>query len=223
MPILLHRALLDANGPALTCSLVAFHPADGEQMFFSWSPRTTRGPGISRTGIGPPFMRTAWSPDDPWGTTDDAELMRNMSGYIDEDCLKLDELLSMEPESVRSLTTDQLVGLGVDHLLRPGDMPCGKEPGAELREAYRRRAFDARRADEVHTSRFSKRYPGKRLVGQVGCGDTTMNLWHVACVQDANDSLTFLYLEDEPIYDRTYPCLVGWRTGLIVRSPSKKG
>jgi hypothetical protein len=71
MPIQLYRAPLNAADPAgaVTCSLVAFHPADGEGVFFSWSDRTLHGPGISRTGIGPPFMRTAWSPEEPWGTT----------------------------------------------------------------------------------------------------------------------------------------------------------
>jgi len=39
-----------------------------------------------------------------------------------------------------------------------------------------------------------------------------MNLWHVAFVRDG-DTPKFLYLEDEPIRDREYPCLVRWRKG----------
>ena len=214
MPVKLYSAPVNEADPdgAWTCSLVAFHPADGERLYFSWSHLTLNGPGITRTGIGPPSMRTTWSLNEPWGTTDDAELMRNWSYYIDEDGLKIEELLGMDPQHVRGLTKECLDAVGMTGLLRPGDMPCGREPGAALRQIYTSRSHAARnlKRPAVHTVSFGTRFPEKTLVGQVGCGDTTMNLWHVACVQDAEER-TFLYLEAEPIHDRVYPCLVGWK------------
>lgn len=196
---------------AVTCNLVAFHPADGEQLYFSWSDWTTRGPGISRNGVTSPFMRAAWSTVDPWGTTDDAEEMRTWSSYIDEDCLTVEELLSLPPEALARLTGQACKDLGVEHLFHPGQALSKDPPSDSLRATYRRRSLEGRRVNAVHTARFRERHPGKSLVGQVGAGDTTMNHWHVGFVRDAGGRSTFLHLEDEPIHHREYPCLVSWR------------
>src|SRR5262249_13008736 len=153
------------------------HPDDGESIFFSWSDLTLRGPGIARTGITSPFMRTAWNVGAPWGTTDDPELMRRWCYYIDE------------------------CGLTVDEQLSAGEAPCDAAPSEDLRRICHERSLEAQRMKAIHTLQFQERHPGHTLVGQIGCADTTMNSWHVAFVNDRGTP-KFLYLDDEPIRDR---------------------
>ena len=147
------------GGSALTCSLAAFHPEDHEYPYFSWTEWDLQVPGIVRPGTRPPYMRTPWR-QWPWATTDDAEEMRTLSYYIDEEGLRMDRRLS--------------AGLN----------PCGSAP-----PSIEQRAIFAARSNfgvkgGVHTRQFRRRFPGTTLLGQVGCADTTMNNWHVAFVRD---------------------------------------
>jgi hypothetical protein len=185
-----------ADGSALTCSLAVFHPEDNELPYFSWSDwDDLQLPGIARPGTRPPYMRTPWRKS-AWGNTEHAEAMRTLSYYIDEECLEFDRKLA--------------AGLN----------PCGSAPPSnddeKVEQEIRRNIFAERSnfgiKGGVHTRSFRRRFPGRTLVGQVGCADTTMNNWHVAFVRDGAKN-KFLYLEDEPIRDRTYPCLVRWTQG----------
>jgi hypothetical protein len=173
------------NGSPLRCSLAVFHPAEHEYPYFSWSDwDDLQLPGIARPGTRTPCMRTPWRPR-PWDKTDDPEEMRTLSYYIDDECLK------------------------VDRELAAGLSPCGpKAPSIEHRKIFAQRSNFGNKGG-VHTRSFRRRFPGRILLGQVGCADTTMNNWHVAFVRDGARK-KFLYLEDEPIRDRTYPCLVRW-------------
>jgi hypothetical protein len=136
-------------------------------------------------------MRTVWDPGQPWATTDDPESMRRWCDYIDED------------------------GMEVDRLIAAGRSPCSYPVSREQRivcgERYREAVQrSARFGAPVHTVQFRRRHPYHTPVGQAGCGDTTMNLWHVAYVAEGP---RFMFLEDEPIRDREYPCLVKWCAG----------
>lgn len=191
MPQELFAETVAPSGEALTCRLIAFHLGDNESPFFCWSPYAKNGPGIARSGTAPPSMRTVWNLNRPWDSTADPEEMRNWCDYIEDDGVEVEEFLS---------TGATLCG--------------GIPPSAQRRRLYRWRVLLAQRNPQrVHTRAFGERYPGLNVVGQVGCGDTTMNHWHVAYVRPHRGDEAFLHLEDEPLRDREYACLVKWTGG----------
>jgi len=65
----------------------------------------------------------------------------------------------------------------------------------------------------THDAVFLEKYPGYEIIGQQGCGDLTMNLWNVAYINNdlGQSPPELVCLQQEPIENRTYSCLVKWK------------
>jgi len=76
-------------------------------------------------------------------------------------------------------------------------------------------ALCAKSHERVARDMIKKHRLGELVLMQ-GCGDLTMNAWNVAFVSGPSDSSdrswTLLYPDGEPLNDRTYTCLIKWKT-----------
>jgi hypothetical protein len=184
-------------------SVVSLTPSE-EEIFLLYSTDFKRGPGIRRPGDRSPSMRRIGA---PWDETTDPFEQRLGTWFIQEDCKKPEE-----EEITRRL----------------------KELGRELRQAIRQknpadidrlrrqekvlqRLLDYARSGAAYDGEFRDCYPEYDIIGQQGCGDLTMNLWYVAylCSTFTKGEKVLVYLQEEPVSDRTYTCLVKWRDGRV--------
>lgn len=75
--------------------------------------------------------------------------------------------------------------------------------------------FNLNMETHVHLSSFEEKYPNKKVKAFQGCGDLSMNLWNVAVLRNYEGDLDFVFPYDEPVEQRTYPCLVKWTSSSI--------
>jgi len=177
-------------------SIVQFDPRRGEEMFLTFTHGRENGPEIKRTGRASPFMEHLY-PETPGEVTSHPDGLRLRSWLIQE--------------------------ARRDEDLKTGLAALAKARASKARPAEKRKAVRTLQAyvDEnprlaAHDAEFANVYPQYEIVGQQGCGDLSMNLWHVAFINSplALDGKTALvFLHGEPLGARAYSCLVKWKPG----------
>lgn len=173
-------------------SIVRFDPQQGEEMFLTFTHGRENGPEIKRTGRASPFMEHLYS-DTPGEVTSHPDALRLRSWLIQE---------ARRDEDLRA-GRDALAGALASSA--PADV-------IRTLQAY----IDENPRLAAHDAEFDNVYPQHQIIGQQGCGDLSMNLWHVAFLnspltQDGDSALIFLH--GEPLSTRTYSCLVKWKPG----------
>lgn len=181
-------------------SVVCFTPPD-EEIFLVYSKGFEQGPYIRRPGDRPPSMRHI---DSPWIETVDPFEQRLGTWFIQSDCKKPEEdEINDELKLVRGqLKQGEKSGMSDDEMNRLQRLE--KTLTTLLQDAQSQPSYD---------DKFRKDYQGLEIIGQQGCGDLTMNLWYVAYIRSAftKNEKVLIHLFEEPIFDRTYTCLVKWR------------
>jgi len=170
-------------------SIVEFNLDAGEDIFLTYTWERREGPGIRRTGKGPPYMDLIGGR--PGQTTTHPFGLRLGTWLIQAD-MRQDEL----KEAQQKLD----------------EARASRAPHEDI--WVLERTVDELKAIQSHDEVFKHYYPDYEIIGQQGCGDLTMNAWNVAY---ANSSLarpdppTLVCLPQEPLEYRTYSCLVKWR------------
>jgi hypothetical protein len=184
-------------------SIVEFTPGNEEEIFLSYSWDRWRGPGIRRPGDRAPSMLKF---DEPWRETTDPDEQRLGTSFIDEQAKELEKR-----------NAQQALDRARKALEEAQDKGATEETIKILEEkiGILERRLDFAHAGPAYTKEFSEVYPDHELIGQQGCGDLTMNLWYVAYVNSKLNGRTMnkplLYLQEEPVSERTYTCLVKWK------------
>ncbi len=188
-------------------SMVRFNPKEGEEIFLNYSQGTNdnfdfqHGPGIKRDGEGPPWM---WCYEDPREVTTDP--LEQRSGTWPHDEGKKTALIATVTGR-RDKIDKQLMSKGEIEL-------------PELR--YRLDTWDrylkVTQQTPSHQKWFNEKYQEYTIIGEQGCGDLTMNSWHVAYTKSSltSDEPKFIHLREEPLESRSYSCLVKWKEGTSV-------
>ena len=165
-------------------SILEFDPDGEHELFVLFSPGTTNGPSISRTGKGSPTMTNLIAVfADP---TPDPDLQRFGNLVVDDEVRKSDierlnkKLIEETNESEKDYIQTHLNDL---------------EKQKTYYEIF----------NDVYNSEYS-------ILAMQGFGDLTMNLWNVGYVNDRiTKKPEILHLFDEPLDRRTYSCLVKWK------------
>jgi len=180
----------DIGDRQVTISLYEFDTHNREEeVFLVYSRGRENGPGIVRDGKCSPWMAHP-NPTYIGKRTTDPDIQRYGTYYLSE------ELKSEDNEKLKK----RIASLASDSSLREQLNELLKSNTSEL----------------DYISEFKKCYPGYEIVAVQGIGDLTMNLWNVAYLNsEYTEEPVFLHLFDEPINDRTYSCLVKWKTGKL--------
>lgn len=189
MKELVHEVYVTASKP-VTVSLYEFDTSSrNEEVFLLYSMGHENGPGIVRDGKCSPWMAHP-NPNYLGQRTTDPDIQRFGTYFLNKE-LQQEDLLKLDTR-IKSLSS-------TNELLRP------------LTELYK-----ANSAQKNYIDEFYRAYPGYEIVAIQGIGDLTMNLWNVAYINSAfTKEPKFLHLFDERINDRTYSCLVKWKSGKL--------
>ncbi len=183
------RQIMSLRVP-VSLSIFEFDVDEGHNIFLTYTHERQRGPGISRTGKGPPFMERIGG--QPGETTTHPFGLRLGTWLLQAD-MRQAELNSAQAELEKA---------------RQANAP--QEDIAVLKDTVKE--LDTIQA---HDTIFHECYPDHKIIGQQGCGDLTMNLWNVAYVNNAlgKNSPEFVYWHEEEKHMpyRTYSCLVKWK------------
>lgn len=205
------------------------------QVFLSLTPGFENGPPIQRSGTGSPYMYHVGSnPADDENTTTTNAFGLRLGSWLVRESLRVEALVDAIYELARLDITDAdriVLRETVEELL-PDDAnnaeavwvnakqiieSTGEERGdligaisfAEM--VLQRRVSGTKRPElKAHAEEFLKMHPGWVIIAQQGNGDLTMNYWNVCFVNDGKES-KLLYLNGEPVSDRTYSCLIKWK------------
>jgi hypothetical protein len=218
-------------------SLVVYDMGAGEEIFLSYAHGRENGPGIERTGKGPPFMEDLSPGAVPGSKTTHSFGQRLRSWLIDDD-LRTDDLAEVRAEVAHFLPVGDSLLKMFDQVLE--NLRANRDAAGEALNTLKLAARDAALAAvngasasgmdagatrvlsafvsenaklEAHDRHFVLNDPDREVIGQQGCGDLTMNLWSIAYVHSALTPAgrpAMLYLHAEPVAERTYPCLVKW-------------
>lgn len=160
--------------------------ADGKhELFILFSPGTTNGPSISRTGKGSPTMTNLIQVfADP---TPDPDLQRFGNLVVDDE-IRQNDLNKLNDKLMEESFESEYRNYILTH----------------LKDLKKRKTYC-----EIFNAEYQSEYT---IVAIQGFGDLTMNLWNVGYV---NDRITrkpdILHLFDEPLDRRNYSCLVKWK------------
>nr|VFJ49389.1 MAG: Predicted protein (DUF2233) [Candidatus Kentron sp. FM]VFJ72075.1 MAG: Predicted protein (DUF2233) [Candidatus Kentron sp. FM]VFK10506.1 MAG: Predicted protein (DUF2233) [Candidatus Kentron sp. FM] len=163
-----------------------------EEVFLIYSRGMENGPGIVRDGKSSPWMAHP-NPSYIGQRTTDADIQRYGTYFLNQ-ALKNEDNDNLQDRITKLSLNDP------DDPLLP-----------ELKEL-----LESNRNQKDYITEFKRAYPGYEIIAIQGIGDLTMNLWNVAYINSQFvDEPQFLHLFDEPINDRTYSCLVKWKTGKL--------
>jgi hypothetical protein len=218
-------------------SLAVYDLSAGEEIFLSYAHGRENGPGIERTGKGPPFMEDL-SPGAVPGSKTTHPFGQRLRSWLIADDLRTDDLAEVRTEVARFVPAADPLLTTFDQAL--ANLRSNREASGEALNNLKLAARDAALAAiggasatgmdadasrvlsafvienaklEAHDRHFVLNYPDHEVIGQQGCGDLTMNLWSVAYLHSALTPAgkpVMLYLHAEPVAGRTYPCLVKW-------------
>jgi len=171
-------------------SILQFDPRMGEEMFLTFTHGRENGPEIKRTGRASPYMEHLY-PQTPGEATSHPDALRLRSWIIRES--RRAEDLQKAQEALDE----------------------AKKTGASAAAIRTLKAYvDENPRLAAHDAEFSNVYPQYEIIGQQGCGDLSMNFWHVAFLNSPlamNGEDTLIFLHGEPLATRTYPCVVKWK------------
>jgi len=180
------RQLLLSKVP-VDLSIVEFNLDAQEDIFLTYTWGLKNGPGIRRTGQGPPYM------DSIDGHHTDIvthpSILRRRTWLIQEE-LRAAELADTQKDLAKAQSAKDLAEIQIINQTKQ-----------ELQ------------AIRAHDTFFQEAYPGYEIIGQQGCGDLTMNEWNVAFINNdlGEDRPTLISLHEEQLRYRTYSCLVKWK------------
>jgi hypothetical protein len=192
--IMMPKILFTENLQGCKAAAVQFHTGSwDEEIHLLYSIGREHGPGIIRDGSGPPRMARIHK---PWETTTTPMLQRMGAWFVNEE-LKSSFLNSRKLQE--ALNKEKV---------RASDNP--KE--LEALEAEWKSLEQELRNTNSYKSYFTKA-SRDRVVGLQSFGDLTMNLWRVAFVRllDKSQPPKLIYLENEPVNNRIYSCIVKWK------------
>jgi hypothetical protein len=170
---------------------VEYDLTSGEDLFLSYTWELENGPPIIRDGEGPPFMQVIGGL--PKQTTTHPFGLR-LGTWLIRDDMRNSEIEAAQ-ELLQAATAQRSDPAVVDVLQRTvSELPSIKS----------------------HNKVFSSKYRDYEIIGQQGCGDLTMNYWNVAYINNKLSKRyptkpSLVYLRDEKLDLRTYPCLVKWK------------
>lgn len=171
------------------------HAESGDELFFLYSEGFENGPGINRDGKGPPWMEDR---DCPVRKITHPVEQRRGTWLIDRgEAKEIEKDTIMRAEDIDSATRLSWV--------------------QELDQTPN------------YFNEFSKRYPDYEIIGMQGSGNISMNGWFVAYLNSEFTSFRYnpgngktevlpsqeprlLHLLSERYSERTYSCLVKWKT-----------
>jgi len=189
------RTLHLTPGPGINQSILEIDTNHGEELFLLFSPDTTNGPSIVRTGTSSPWM---FHPIRRMGSrTSDPDLQRFGTWEVDEDTRQGD--LGRIERRIEGLKQRR-------RTLR--------DPEKALLEDLEELRKDIKAA-QSYLARFEKMYGDRfEIIAVQGFGDLTMNLWNIGYVDKTwTGKPEIFHLFDEPFGQREYTCLVKWKTG----------
>jgi hypothetical protein len=168
-------------------SIVEFNLDDQEDIFLTYTWGLRRGPGIRRTGQGPPYMDSIGGHHMEFTTH--PFVLRLRTWLIQEE-MRAAEIAEAQGELAKAQASKN-----------QDDIKILNRAKKELRDI------------QAHDEFFQNVYPGYEIIGLQGCGDLTMNEWNVGFLNNelGEDRPTLVCLRTEELRYRTYSCLVKWK------------
>jgi hypothetical protein len=168
-------------------SIVEFNLDDQEEVFLTYTWGLKRGPGIRRTGQGPPYMDLIGGHH--MEITTHPSILR-LGTWLIQEQMRAAEIAETQSDLTKAQAAKNLE-----------DIKILNQTKKELQSI------------RAHDTFFKTVYPGYEIIGQQGCGDLTMNEWNVAFINNelGEEPPTLVCLRTEELRYRTYSCLVKWK------------